>query len=190
MKLTPAEIERMTREQGEGWAYPHVQRVLVLGEQIAGNLAYQRDWFWYAAFLHDWGAFPCYRQSGIEHALRSREIAECEILPYTSLPPAAIGPVLEAIERHDYRDQRSTTCPEALLLREADFLDFLGPLGIAREFAWGPNNLAKVITRINARMTAIRGRFTLPAAQAMAEIRFRDMEALLAQLDQESFGFL
>jgi hypothetical protein len=122
--------------------------------------------------------------------MRSKEIAESKILPFTNLPPAAVSAILEAIELHDYRDLRPTLSPEALLLREADMLDFLGPLGVAREFAWGPNNLQKVISRIHARMEGIRGRFTLPTAQAMAEQRMVEMQALLERLDQESFGFL
>ena len=188
--LSLAEIEQMTRERGEGWAYPHARRLLALAEQIAGGLNYQRDWLAYAALLHDWGAFPSYRQPGVDHALLSKEIAEREILPFTGLPPAAISAILAAIELHDYRDLRPATCPEALLLREADMLDFLGPLGVAREFAWGPNNLQKVITRIHARMAGIRGRFTLPIAQEMAEQRLGEMQALLERLNQESFGFL
>lgn len=190
MKLAPTDIEAMTREDGEAWAYPHVQRLIKLSEMIAGDLAYQREWFWYAAHLHDWGAFPRYRQPGVDHALRSKEIAEHEILPHTGLPPEAVRAILEAIEFHDLRDTRPVHALEALLLREADFLDFLGPLGVARELAWGPNNLRKVIDRVHTRIENIRGRFTLPAAQAMGAARIAEMETLLLRLEQESFGYL
>jgi uncharacterized protein len=190
MHITHADIERWTRERGEAWAYPHVQRVLVLAEQIAGDLPVQMDWFWYAAYLHDWGAFPCYRQPGVEHAWRSACIAREEILPWTALPGEAVEAVLQAIEYHDYRDGRLVSHPEAVLLREADFLDFLGVVGVMRDLAWGPNDLMQVTARIRSRMAAIRGRFTLPKAQAIAEIRLSEMETLLAQLKQESFGHL
>lgn len=184
------EIEAMTRADGEGWGLAHARRVLALGERIAGSLPYHPDRFWYAAYLHDWGAFPRWRLPGVDHALRSRQVAEGEILPHLDLPAGAQEAILEAIERHDYRDPRPVSSPEALLLREADFLDFLGPLGMARDFAWGPNDLPKVIARIHSRIAGIRGRFTLPAAQAMAEQRIRRMEALLAELEQDSFGYL
>jgi len=190
MNITRSDIEQWTRERGEGWAYSHVQRVIALGQQIAGDLPVNMDWFWYAAFLHDWGAFPCYRQPGGDHALRSAEVVRDEILAGLDLPAKGVAAVLEAIERHDYRDTRPTNCPEALLLREADFLDFLGPVGVAREFAWGPNDLQKVIKRIHGRMDGIRGRFILPAAQVLAETRLAEMENLLARLEQDSFGFL
>ena len=188
--ITKTDIEQMTRDNGEAWAYPHVRRLLELATRIAGDLDYQPDWFWFAAYLHDWGAFPRYRKPGYDHALRSREIAETEILPYCSLPAEAISRILEAIEYHDYRDQRPIVCPEALLLREADFLDFIGPLGVARDLAWGPNDLPKVITRIHSRMDLIRGRFTLPAAHVIADHRRVEMEAILQRIEQESFGFL
>jgi uncharacterized protein len=190
MHITHADIERWTRERGEAWAYPHVQRVLFLAEQIAGDLPVQMDWFWYAAYLHDWGAFPCCRQPGVEHAVQSARIARHEILPWTNLPEEAVQAVLEAIEYHDYRDVRPVSSSEAILLREADFLDFLGTVGIIRDFAWGPNDLRQVTARIRSRMKAIRGRFTLPAAQAIAETRLSAMEALLTQLEQESCGYL
>jgi uncharacterized protein len=186
--MTRDEIETRTKSLGEGWAYPHVRRVLRLAERIAGSLPYNPDWFWYAAYLHDWGAFPHYRQAGVEHALRSRQVAESEILPGCGLPPQALAVILEAIERHDYRDPLPVDSNEALLLREADFLDFLGPLGVAREFAWGPNNLGKVIQRIRARITGIRGRFSLPLAQALAEQRFAEMEQLLRRIEEDGEG--
>jgi hypothetical protein len=40
--------------------------------------------------------------------------------------------LLETIELHDYRDMRPTQSNEALLLREADMLEFLGLIGMAR----------------------------------------------------------
>ncbi len=38
-----------------------------------------------AAYMHDWGAFPVYIQKGVEHAIRSRQVVEMEILPRLDL---------------------------------------------------------------------------------------------------------
>lgn len=184
------DIEELTKTWGERWAYPHVQRLIRLAQNISGALPYHPDWFWYAAQLHDWGAFPHYRLPGVDHALRSRQIAETDILPACELPEEAVAVILEAIERHDYRDLRPVTSNEALLLREADFLDFLGPVGVARDFAWGPNDLEKVINRIRSRIAGIRGRLTLPKAQAIAEQRIIEMEHLLCRIEEDSEGSL
>jgi hypothetical protein len=38
----------------------------------------------------------------------------------------------------------------------------LGVVGVAREFAWGPNTLSVCYERILARCAGLAGRFTLP----------------------------
>lgn len=187
--IDPDRLRELTIELGEGWAYPHVCRVLRLVQEIGAGLPYDSIVILYAAFLHDWGAFPHYRQPGVDHALRSRQIAEMEILPRTNLSGSARQSVLDAIALHDYRDPRPAA-GEALLLREADMLDMLGVIGIVREFAWGPNNLRKCYERILARRTGIAGRLTLPKAQAIAAIRLASMEQTLGQLIEDSFDIL
>lgn len=188
--MTRDDILRLTQKYGENWGQPHAERVFRLGSQIAGDLAYNPVWFWYAAFLHDWGAFPRFRQAGVEHALRSRQVIETDVLPFLDLPGAGITVILEAVEFHDLRDPRPVSSAEALLLREADFLDFLGPLGLARELAWGPNNLPLLLDRIRGRMAAVRGRFQLPIAQALCSQRIARMEEILAEIETDSLGYL
>ena len=188
--LTLQAIEAMTRTDGEGWGDAHARRVLRLGETVGAGLAYDGAAFAYAVMLHDWGAFPRYRQPGVDHALRSRQVAEASILPQTALSDSQRTLVLDAIELHDYRDARPVTTAEALLLREADFLDFLGVIGMAREFAWGPNDLPRCYDRIVARRDALRGRFTLPKAQALAAQRFATLQATLDLLIAEAMGEL
>lgn len=183
-------IKQMTLELGQGWGYAHAARVHRLAEIIGAGLHYDWTALTYAVYLHDWGAFPAYFQPGVDHALRSRQVAEAEILPATDLPGAVQALIAEAIELHDYRDPRPHTSLESLVLREADWLDMLGVVGAAREFAWGPNNLAVCVERILARRAGIAGRFTLPRAQAMAGQRIAQMDALLRQLREDSFGIL
>jgi uncharacterized protein len=184
------QIQQATRELGQGWGYPHAARVAQLAALVGADLHYDREAFAYAVYLHDWGAFPTYFQPGVDHALRSRQVAETEILPQTTLAPAVQALIAEAIELHDYRDPRPHTTVESLLLREADWLDMLGVIGIAREFAWGPNNLQQCYTRILARRAGIAGRLTLPKAQALATARIAQMEHFLQVLQEESFGLL
>lgn len=184
------QIKQMTIEEGQGWGYAHVYRVLQLIETIGADLAYDRQAILFATYLHDWGAFPKYLQPGMDHALRSRQLAVQEILPQTNLPPSTQVLIAEAIELHDYRDSRPTTSPESLLLREADSLDMLGVIGIVRVFAWGPNNLQQCYERVLARRARIAGRFTLPRSKELAEQRLSHMETTLQLLQQESFGRL
>ena len=184
------EIEQITAAEGERWGYAHVRRVLALAQQIDAGLAYDAEAFAFAVYLHDWGAFPRWRQVGVEHALRSRQVAEQEILPFTTLEPAQVREVLEAIERHDFRDGRPVTCTLALLLREADWLDMLGAIGVARELAWGPNDLPAIMARIRMRRQVIPPRLTLASAQALAVPRIAAMDHWLAQIEAEGLGWL
>ena len=190
VKLTLDDIIQMTLEVGEDWAVAHAERLLRLVELIGSDNPYDQDVMELAAYMHDWGAFPRYIEKGVEHARRSRQVVEAEILPQLDLTPAQRGILLEAIELHDYRDMRPTQSNEALLLREADMLEFLGMIGMAREFARGPKNVEICYKRILSRRDGIQGRFTIPRAQEIADVRFERMKTGLQWLNEESFGVL
>jgi HD superfamily phosphodiesterase len=189
-QLTLNDIIPMTLEVGEDWAVAHAKRLIELGRQISAGLAYDHQIFALAAYMHDWGAFPKYAQKNVEHAIRSRQVVEAEIVHQLDLTAAQRTALLEAIELHDYRDTRPTTSNEALLLREADMLEFIGTIGMARDFARGPRNVETCYKRIISRRNEIAGRFTLPRAQEIASIRLQRMETSLGWLLEESFGVL
>ena len=186
----PAIVAFMSQE-GEDWAIDHARRLLDLIERIGADLDYNLQALTWAAYLHDWGAFRRYYQPGGDHAAISRQIAEAEILPSVDLPAAVKEIILEAIALHDYRDQRPVASIEARLLREADMLDLLGMIGIAREFAWGPNDLEICHRRILSRRDTIRERMATPggafspAARDLAEIRLAHMDTCLQWFDEE-----
>jgi uncharacterized protein len=188
--LTFDDIIQMTFEAGEGWAVAHAKRLIELGREISADLPYDSQVFALAAYLHDWGAFPKYSQKNVEHAIRSRQVVEADIIHQLVLTPAQKDALLEAIELHDYRDIRPAQSNEALLLREADMLEFLGMIGMARDFARGPRNVETCYKRILSRHDEIQGRFTLIRAQEIASIRLQRMETSLAWLLEESFGAL
>lgn len=189
-KLTLDDIIQMTLDIGEDWAVAHAERLLELIERIGADIPYDFHIMELAAYMHDWGAFPMYIQKDVEHAIRSRQVVEAEILPRLDLTSTQKDILLEAIELHDYRDMRPTKSNEALLLREADMLEFLGAIGIAREFARGPKNVETCYKRILSRRAGIQGRFTLPRAQEIAQVRLERMEKSLQWLNEESFGIL
>lgn len=189
-KLSLDDIIQMTLDAGEDWAVSHAERLIKLIEQIGADISYDEDVVELAAYMHDWGAFPSYMQKGVAHAIRSREVVEAEILPYLDLTPEQKQILLETIELHDYRDTRPTASTEALLLREADMLEFLGVIGMSRDFARGPRNIETCYKRILVRRSEIEGRFTLPCGQEIARVRLERMEMNLQWLIEESFGIL
>lgn len=184
------DVIEMTLSGGEGWAVAHARRLLELAHRIGQDTPHDLEALTLATYLHDWGAFPCYAQKGVEHALRSRQVAESEILPFMHLTAETKTIVLEAIELHDYRGTRPTVSNEALILREADMLEFLGMIGMAREFARGPEDVEACYRRILERRAGIQGRLTLPAAQVIAQVRLARMQQCLGWLNEESFGIL
>lgn len=189
-QLTLDDIIQMTYEAGENWAVAHAKRLLELIKQIGAEIPHNFHIMELAAYLHDWGAFPKYIQKDVEHALRSRQVVEREILPYLDLTDEQKAILLEAIELHDYRDPRQSQSKEALLLREADMLEFLGMIGMAREFARGPKNVETCYKRILSRRYGIQGRFTIPRAQVIGQVRLERMEQSLQWLLEEGFGAL
>jgi len=190
ISLSLDDIVQMTQEVGEDWAIAHAKRLIELAKQICDGLPYDPQVMELAAYMHDWGAFPVYIKKDVEHAVRSRQVVESEILPHLDLTPEQKENLLEAIELHDYRDARQTKSNEALLLREADMLEFLGMMGMAREFARSPKNVETCYKRILSRRHGIQGRFTLPRAQEIAKVRLERMETSLQWLNEESFGVL
>jgi uncharacterized protein len=189
-QLTLDDIIKLTFDIGEDWAVAHAKRLIELGRGISDGLVYDHQIFALAAYLHDWGAFSKYYQKNVEHAIRSRQVVEAEIIHQLDLPSIQKDALLEAIELHDYRDTRPTVSNEALLLREADMLEFLGMIGMARDFARGPKNVEICYKRILSRRDEIQGRFTLPRAREIAGIRLQRMETSLEWLLEESFGVL
>ena len=190
VRLTPDDIGQMTLQVGEQWAIAHAKRLIELIKQIGADIPYDVHVMELAAYMHDWGAFPRYSQKDVEHAVRSRQVVEAEVLPCLDLTSIQKNILLETIELHDYRDFRLTQSSEALLLREADMLEFLGIIGMARDFARGPRNVETCYKRILSRRADIQGRFTLPHAQEIAQIRLERMEKSLRWLNEESFGSL
>ena len=184
------DIIQMTLQVGEDWAIAHAKRLIELVKQIGADIPYDSHVMKLAAYMHNWGAFPKYTQKDVEHAIRSRQVVEAEILSHLDLTPAQKEILLETIELHDYRDMRPTKSNEALLLREADMLEFLGMIGMAREFARGPKNVETCYKRILSRRNGIQGRFTIPRAQEIACLRLERMETSLQWLHEESFGIL
>lgn len=64
------------------WGWRHSERDFLLARQIARDegLAIDEDVLFAAAFLHDSGAIPPFAKDGVDHAVRSAELAEARIL--------------------------------------------------------------------------------------------------------------
>ena len=99
MTLDHDEIARLTEEYGGAWGINHTRRLLALIDVIGAGQSYDAEAVWLAAHLHDWGAYKPWAQAGVDHAVRSREVAE-QFLAERGCPPALAERVLECIALH------------------------------------------------------------------------------------------
>lgn len=76
---------------------------------------------------------------------------------------------------------------EALPLSDADALDFLGVVGILREFSRQPKDLRKGYLAAQKRLKTLPGMLCLEASRQMAAGRIKEMEQVLASFVEETF---
>jgi len=179
------EIVRLTEEYGGPWGINHTRRLLLLIAIIGKGQSYDADVVWVAAHLHDWGAYPKWMQAGVDHALRSRQVAEAYLVE-KGYPLELLPPTLECIEYHHGSDPHRRM--EALLLSDADALDFLGVVGVLRDFSKKPGELRKAYDVVQSRKEKLRRSICLESSKAMAARRLEIMESLLGIFEEETFG--
>ena len=185
MTIDRDEIVRLTEEYGGAWGLEHTRRLLRLVEVIGQGCEYDADVLWVAAHLHDWGGYAPWVQPGVDHAQRSGEVA-AEFLAARGVPADFTAHVLECITHHHSPDPGRSL--EAILLCDADALDFLGVVGSVRDFSKNARDLRAGYEATRKRRAALPGKLILPAAQALAAERLPTMDALLAAFEQETFG--
>lgn len=111
----------------------HVLRVRDIALKIAEVIPepVDREVLEVAALLHDIGRVSRDK----DHAKRSAEIAYI-ILKLACFPEDKVGKVVEAILSHSFSEGVKPMSIEAKILSDADKLDALGVIGIARVFAF------------------------------------------------------
>lgn len=98
-----------------------------------------------------------------------------------------MGLVLECIEHHHSGD--SDRSLEAILLRDADVLDFLGVVGVLRDFSKNPRDLRKGYETVRKRREKLPQILFLKESKELATERIKQMDELLAEFEADSFGY-
>ena len=110
--------------------FDHIRRVVALAETIQAREGGDLPTIWAAVAFHDLGQ-ERERRYGGDHALIGAEIAG-ELLTGTRFPQISLPIVQEAIRDHRQTGSGTPTSLEGRILFDADKLDCLGALGIAR----------------------------------------------------------
>jgi uncharacterized protein len=186
-------LDLAERFEHPAWGIAHCKRVYELALQLAEleNVEVDRDALFAAAYLHDAGAFAPYRQEGIDHAERSVQVAD-EILTDAGFPADRAPLVKEIIRGHMFYADPSPRA-EVVLFHDADTLDFMGAIGIARLLSivgiddWAPD-LGSAIGLIQRFSQELPEKLHTAAAQEMGRARQADMATYLAALAGETGG--
>jgi uncharacterized protein len=147
---------------------------------------YDPEVVWIAAHLHDWGGYSKWQHEGVDHALRSKQVAEA-FWAEKGYPEELLQPILECIELHHSGDPSRSI--EAILLSDADALDFLGVVGVLRDFSKNPRELRKAYDVVQNRRKKVPRLLCLAKSKAIAEKRLQEMASLLLFFEQDTFGY-
>ena len=142
--------ETMEREGNEDAAhdFDHLMRVMALADTIAMHEGGDLPTIWAAVALHDIGQ-PRELRHGGDHALIGAAMA-AELLQDTLFPQRAITAVQQAIREHRMTGGALPGTLEGRVLYDADKIDSLGAIGIARLYMITGRYNQKVYTPVPA----------------------------------------
>jgi len=172
------------------WGASHSLRDYELARALAAedHVTLDDDVLYAAACLHDVAAFAPWKKPGVDHQDEAALIV-ADLLQGTGFPMAKIDAVRGAIRTHMY--PRDPQGPEALYLHDADALDWLGAIGVARIFGLVDPNGGKpdgpeAVKMLQDNLAKVPERILSPAGQAHRKERVRELQAFLKELGAES----
>ncbi|MFL5814523.1 MAG: HD domain-containing protein [Bdellovibrionia bacterium] len=176
------------------WGLSHSERdyqvTLILAQRE--GLSVDSDVLFASAFLHDVGGLAPFEQAGVDHAVRSVQVIE-PLLSSWGFPKEKWSQVKEMILGHTYYGPKPSS-PQALAFRDADILDFLGDIGVARilaitqEQGRANDTLGPTVDTLKSFADKMAKGCSLMACREMAKPRQRELEQFLISLHLESFG--
>ena len=184
--------------------FDHVLRVLALAERLGREENADLEIVRTATLLHDVARGQGDRLVA-DHAHAGAEFAR-EVL--AGHPQEKVDAVAHAVAAHRFRSGPAPQTLEARVLHDADKLDAIGAIGVARAFAYGgyegqrlwaevpPGYQESQATRhehtpvheYQIKLYKIKDRLLTESARALAEERHAFMVGFYAQLDQEVRG--
>ena len=154
----------------------------------ADHVALDDDVLFAAAYLHDMAAFKPWEKAKLDHSDVGAELVDT-VLKGTGFPMAKIDAVRGAIRTHMY--YRDPVGPEALYLHDADALDWLGAIGVARIMALvdpngGEPDGPKAVKMLENNLKDVPARVLSPAGRARVAPRKAELEEFLKDLRRET----
>lgn len=175
------------------WGASHSTRDYELAKELAASdkVAVDDDVLYAAAYLHDVAAFAPFAKPNVDHQDEAANIV-ASLLEGTGFPMAKIEAVRGAIRTHMFG--RDPVGPEAIYLHDADALDWLGAIGVARIVSLvdpngGSPDGPAVVKRLESNLANVPSRIVSKSGKAKAPQRVRELEEFLRNLRAESSDF-
>lgn len=176
--------------QHPAWGWQHSERDYLLAVRLAkgDELKIDTDVLFAAAFLHDMSAFmPC-QNSKMEHGACAATQAQT-MLEGTGFPMQKLAAVQQAERGHMFYSNPGSN-PTAIALHDADSLDFLGDIGVARIIsltgAKAPS-FAPAVKTLRGFLKDIPPRLITQTAKQIGADRVAQLKAFLDNLQQETY---
>lgn len=172
------------------WGYSHSLRDYALARELADadHVSLDDDVLFASAYLHDIAAFAPWEDPKADHSDVGARVID-SVLKDTGFPMQKIDAVRGAIRTHMY--YREPVGPEALYLHDADALDWLGAIGVARVIALvdphgGNPDGPKAIAMLSDNLSKVPERVLSPAGRARVAQRKAELERFLQDLRRET----
>ncbi|MDR3289380.1 MAG: HD domain-containing protein [Peptococcaceae bacterium] len=170
----------------------HSQRVYLMAKELSPHLTLDDEILFAAAALHDIGKYPVYALPNVDHALRSKGLAS-SFLQKIKFSPGKIPVILDAIETHMYYSDPGKS-DEAIYLRDADILDNIGNIGLARLFSMiGQDELIQTpedaVERARTLAEALPNKTVTKTGQRLAIKRREEVFRFLSGLKKQTAEF-
>lgn len=131
-------VELLLHNQSPAHDFQHILRVYRNVEMISKKEeGADLDIVLAAALLHDLVVYPKGSTKTINSADESAEIAKKILSEYKWYPAEKIEKVVDVIRIHSYSKKLTPSTLEGKILQDADRLDAIGAIGIARTFSVG-----------------------------------------------------
>ena len=131
LNLTQAYIKKTFLDEGTGHDYFHIERVLINVRKILETENADSFLVELAAWTHDIGDYKLH--DGVD---KSEELITA-FLQSIQVENDTINKVLEIVSQVSFSKGNTPTTIEAKIVQDADRLDAIGAVGIARCFAYG-----------------------------------------------------
>lgn len=199
-----SQVERMLEGRDPGHDFEHVMRVYKNAQKIGREEGADMKVLLAAVLLHDLVVYPKGSAKRSKSADDSADIAE-KILQKRGWPKAAVDKVVYCVRTHSYSKGIRPVTLEAKILQDADRLDALGAIGIARTFSVGgsenrkfynpedpfwkssrePDDMVWTLDHFQAKLLHLQNTLHTKTARRVARQRTKFMRDFIRQLAGE-----